>query len=304
MDESPAPLTPRVTALVTVLNQKDDLRRCLKALEASTDRDTLEILVVDRGSRDGSAELEAEFPAATFLRMPRNFGRTKAWNIGVRTAAGELLLLLSPLVEVQPDTIARLAARLEPDDSAAAVSPLITTPAGEPATRSHPLPTAPLLYQAWRNGGDLPTLPLPEAEGTLEWTPFEALLVRKYFVRGINFFDERYGDSLADAEFSFQIRRAGRKIVYLPEVRVLLHEKPALVAPPAVRVLVAADFLSGVATFAAKRSGFLAGIGYRLRAAGACLLAALTFRDPGYNLKLLIAVLSGQKIDGFQSVAV
>ena len=303
MDESPAPLTPRVTALVTVLNQKDELRRCLKALEAATDRETLEILVVDRGSHDGSAELDSEFPAATFLRMPRNFGRTKAWNIGVRTAAGEMLLLLSPHAEVQPDTIARLAARLESDDSAAAVSPLITTPAGEPATRSHPLPSAPLLYQTWKNGGELPTLALPEAEGTLEWTPFEALMVRKYFVRGINFFDERYGDALADAELSFQIRRAGKKIVYLPEVRVLLHQRPKLVAPPAVRAIVAADFLSGVATFAAKRSGFFAGIGYRLRAAGACLGAALTFRDAGYNLKLLIAVLSGQKIDGFQSVA-
>ncbi len=303
MDESPAPLTPRVTALVTVLNQKDELRRCLKALEASTNRETLEILVVDRGSRDGSAELDSEFPGVTFLRMPRNFGRTKAWNIGVRTAAGELLLLLSPLAEVQPDTVARLAARLESDDSAAAVSPQILTPAGEPVTRSYPLPTTSLLYQAWKNGGEIPTLALPETEGTLDWTPFEALMVRKYFVRGINFFDERYGDSLADAELSFQIRRAGKKIVYLPDIRVLLHQGPKLVAPPAVRAILSADFLSGVATFAAKRSGFFAGIGCRLRAAGACLGAALTFRDSGYNLKLFFAVISGQKIDGFQSVA-
>ncbi len=303
MDESHAPLTPRVTALVTALNQRAELRRCLKALEASTARETLEILVVDSGSRDGSAELDSEFPAVTFVRMPRNFGRTKALNIGVRTAAGELLLLLTPNIEVQPDTITRLAARLEADDSAAAVSPWLATPAGEPATRSYPLPTAALLYAAWSNGLELPTLPLPEGEGTLDWTPFDALMVRKYFVRGINFFDERYGDSLADAELSFQIRRAGKKILFIPGVHVLLHEGPQLVAPPAARAILAADFLSGVATFAAKRSGFFAGFGYRLRAAASCFGAVLTFRETGYNLKLLTAVLSGQKIDGFQSVA-
>ncbi len=303
MEETTQPPKPRVTALIVVSNEAEALRRCLAALEASTPREMLEILVVDSGSRDGSAALDAEFPAATFVRMPRHFGRTKAWNIGVRTASTDLLLLLSPRVEVQPGAVAQLAAALEEDESAAAVCPRLTTPAGAPATRSYPPPTAPLLYSAWRDGLKLPELPLPEGGGaTLEWTPLDAMLVRKYFVRGINYFDERYGDALADAELCFQIRRAGRKIHFASNISALWRESELPPAPAAVRAIVAADFLSGVATFAAKRSGFLAGFAYRLRGVLHCLGRVLAFREPSFDLKLLSAAVSGQKIDGFQSV--
>src|SRR5207237_5940541 len=91
------------------------LRRCLAALERSKDRETLEILVVDKGSQDDSPTLDSEFPNTTFLRLPRNFGNTKALNIAMRTAVGELLFYLSPEIEVAPDTVSVLAARLEYD---------------------------------------------------------------------------------------------------------------------------------------------------------------------------------------------
>ena len=48
----------------------------------------LQIIVVDNGSRDGSASLDSEFPAAQFLRLPQNFGLTKALNIGIRASDG------------------------------------------------------------------------------------------------------------------------------------------------------------------------------------------------------------------------
>src|SRR5947209_14906981 len=77
---------PRVTALVVSRNCAEDLRRCLAGLESTVPRNMLEILVVDNGSRDESATMDSEFPSAQFLRMPKNFGITKALNIGLRTA--------------------------------------------------------------------------------------------------------------------------------------------------------------------------------------------------------------------------
>jgi hypothetical protein len=78
------------------------LRRCLKALEASDERQTIEIIVMDNGSRDDTAEVELEYPEVTFLRLPKYFGRTKALNIASRTAHADLLFYLSPDVEVTP----------------------------------------------------------------------------------------------------------------------------------------------------------------------------------------------------------
>ena len=56
------PLGPRVSAILVALNQIEPLRRAVAALERSTDRERLEILVVDLGSQDGSAQLDTEFP--------------------------------------------------------------------------------------------------------------------------------------------------------------------------------------------------------------------------------------------------
>ena len=63
-----------------------ELRRCLESLEKSEGRESLQIIVVDNGSRDGSARLDADFPRAQFIRLPKNFGLTKAMNIGWRAA--------------------------------------------------------------------------------------------------------------------------------------------------------------------------------------------------------------------------
>src|SRR6202050_2401934 len=120
-----APPTPKVTALVFSYDSAPALRRCLAALEGSNDRAVIEILVVDCGSHDESAQLDSEFSNVTMLRLPRYFGRTKALNIGTRTAFGEYLLFMTPEVEVLPTTIPSLVAVLEADPETAAVCPLL-----------------------------------------------------------------------------------------------------------------------------------------------------------------------------------
>src|SRR5271156_1055865 len=102
--EQPAP-SPKVTALVFSYDSAPALRRCVAALEGSNDRATIEILVVDCGSPDESPQIDSEFPGITILRLPRYFGRTRALNIGTRTAAGEFLLIMTPDVEVLPTTV-------------------------------------------------------------------------------------------------------------------------------------------------------------------------------------------------------
>ena len=128
-----SPKVPRISAIVLSYNDKTGLRRCLAALEASTVRPELEIVVLDNGSTDGSSSLDSEFPGVTIMRLPRNFGATKALNIGMRTAAGEYFLFLSPEMEVAPDAVAKLAALLDSDPDAAAASPMVLDESGEPA---------------------------------------------------------------------------------------------------------------------------------------------------------------------------
>ena len=283
--EEQAP-SKRVTALVFSYDSAPALRRCLTALEGSNDRVLIEILVVDCGSHDESPQLDSEFSDITILRLPRYFGRTKAFNIGTRTATGEYLFFLTPEVEVLPTTIPALLARLESDSDAVAACPLLVNTEAQPATQFYRLPTP-------ETGADLIAVQIDKnAESVaVEYASFQALFVRKYFVKGINFLDERYGDFGADAEICFQIRRASRKTLVLPQVTAL--HTPSSPYSDAARNLIEADRINGFAVYFAKHNGFVTSLFFRIKSA---LKALFSLRFP-----LFLAVVSGTKIDGSQS---
>jgi GT2 family glycosyltransferase len=279
------PLGPRVSAILVGWNQVEPLRRAVAALERSIDRERLEILVVDLGSQDGSAQLDSEFPAIVILRLPHNFGATKAMNIGTRTAKADLVFYLSPDVEVAPDTVSKLADKLEADSDAAAVCPLLVDEEGKPASRVYKLP----VKESFK--GEMPTVPIDvnQESVNVEYPGRDAIMVRKQFVKGMNYFDERYGEYWADADLAMQIRRGLKKIRLYPSIRAVKH---ADTSPDAAKGLLAADRAGGAAAFIGKYHGFMAGLGFRIGA---------IFRALGhFDFKQLVALASGQKIDGSQ----
>jgi GT2 family glycosyltransferase len=76
--------------------------------------DDLEIVVVDNGSTDGSAErILHEWPRTTVQRLGRNAGFSGALNAGVRGTASEFVLSLNFDVVLEPDFVAALVAALD-----------------------------------------------------------------------------------------------------------------------------------------------------------------------------------------------
>jgi GT2 family glycosyltransferase len=285
LPEEQAPAA-KVTALVFSYDSAPALRRCLAALEGSNDRAAIEILVVDCGSHDESPQLDSEFPNVTILRLPRYFGRTKAFNIGTRTAAGEYLFFLTPEAEVLPTTIPALLARIEPDPETVAVCPLLVDTQSKPTGQFFRLPTP-------DTGLSLTpvTVDMAAEAVAVEYATFQSFLVRKYFVKGINYLDDRYGEFGADAELCFQIKRAGRKTLALPQVTVLYT--PSSPYSESSRTILEADRVHGTAVYFGKHYGLVTGLFFRVK----CTLKALL----SLHFRLFVAVISGTKIDGSQS---
>lgn len=276
------PSGPRVSAILVAFNQAQELRRAIEALQRSSDAARLQILIVDCGSHDDGPRLDAEYPSVQILRLPQHFGATRAMNIALRTAKAELLLFLSPFVEVLPDTVARLADRLEADSGAAAVCPLLLNPEGEPVSRTYRIPSAQDLA-----AGVLRVMKIdPSGEpAAVEYASRDALLVRKQFLRHMNYFDERFGEYWGDLDLAMQVRRTGKKIYVIPSIHATLHagEDPLRDYP-----LAQADRIVGAAEFLGKYNGFFAGFRFRT---GAILRALLAF-----NFKRLSMLLSGQNM--------
>ncbi|MGE5645599.1 MAG: glycosyltransferase family 2 protein [Acidobacteriota bacterium] len=285
--------TPQVSVLIVSYNRAEALRRCLAALERSAGRETFEIVVVDNGSQDGSVGVIAEFPNVTPLHLPRNFGFTKALNIGMRTAKGEFFFFLNPRTEVLADTVSTLAAQLAAQPDAVAVSPLL-----DGASHLYKLPrpenvgalagAGAFEEAAIETGGDTPV--------EVEFAGFAALMVRAYFLKGLRYIDERYAQSWADAEIAAQIRRAGRKTLLVPAARATWHSEDDLreTMPPQAVALLESDWKLGAAAFAGKHFGYAAGLKVRIASALGALAA--------FQIRRFTYLLSGQKIDGTQNV--
>jgi GT2 family glycosyltransferase len=298
------PTGPRVTVIIASFHRGAMLRKCLEALARSRQPEALQVIVLDIGTHDTTSEMDLDYPEFTFLRMPRNFGATKALNIGIRSAKADTLCFLDPAVEVQPDTILRLADALESTPEAGAVCPLLTDASGSALPQVRKLPERDVLSRLWQDESAIPVSPPAtlDAPMVVEYPGRKALLIRLAFLKGMNYFDEHYGEWGADLELAFQIRHAGKKALLIPQIRVTDHS--ASEAPMrwtnSQKATLAADRLNGVAHFLSKRAGFFAGLLLRIQAALLTLVRALTFQDPGYNWSLLTSLLGGQKIDGSQ----
>jgi GT2 family glycosyltransferase len=285
-----APVTiPKVAAIIIAQNQAAELRRAIAALERSEHREQLEILVVDCASDDSTSEVAEEFPGITLQRLPENFGATKALNIATRTARAEYLFLLSPDVEVAPGTVARLAEKLDAEPSITGACPMLVDADDKPVMRTRPFPDRQSLAEV-RGGGELGWIPIPEETLALERQPVlypgrEALLVRKQFVAGMNYFDERFGEYWADADLAIKVRKAGRKLEMYPAIRATWH---APEAPAPNYTIQRSDRILGAATLLSKHEGFLAGFGFRV----AAMLGALM----RFDLPLLAALLGGKRV--------
>ena len=269
---------PRVSVVVVSHNRLELLRRCLDSIEKSEGRETLQVILVDNGSFDGSAQLDSDFPKVQFIRLPKNFGLTKALNIGWRAADAEYVFFLHDDTEIEPATVLRLAEVLDAHSDVAAVCPLLVDGEGRPAPQLGVLPPD----GQWRPAQVSGSEPI-----AVEYARGAALMMRVFLIKAIRQIDERYGQFGSDADLATQIRRGGKKILLVPTVlaRHLGREEYT----PFER----ADFRLGMAVFLGKYQGFGAGLQARL---GAVFSPLFSFR-----LSELKYTLPGQKIDGTQS---
>ena len=110
---SPGPRRTALSVVVPVFNGGRDFGRCLRRLRDSRGPE-YELIVVDDGSTDGSADLAASF-GARVLRHDAPQGPASARNTGAKAASGDVVFFLDADVAVHPDTLGRAVARFEAD---------------------------------------------------------------------------------------------------------------------------------------------------------------------------------------------
>jgi hypothetical protein len=213
------------TAQLT-LSCLETLARALpSALEA-------EVLVVDNGSADGSAEqIAAAHPEVRLLRRGVNGGFAVANNEAFAAARGAYCFLLNSDAQALPGSVSALLQYLESHPRCGLVAPRLINADGS------------LQHSCWRfprwDTAALEALYLyrwlPASAGErllagywdhgrarpVDWVMGAAMLVRREVVATAGGFDERYFMFGEDMEWCWRIRRAGWSVDYEPAAGVV-----------------------------------------------------------------------------------
>lgn len=97
-------MTPTVSIVIPAYNGRSHLEANLPPLlEATRGRDSLEVIVVDDGSADGTPEFLADrFPEITLVALRANRGFAGACNAGAGSAKGQIVYFLNSDAQVLP----------------------------------------------------------------------------------------------------------------------------------------------------------------------------------------------------------
>src|SRR3989304_9168303 len=112
---------PLVSVVILTWNRKDDLIEVIAELKESTYA-PIEVVVVDNGSNDGTQEaINEKFPQVNFIRLEKNVG-IAGYNIGMKKARGEYVVLLDSDSFPDRKAIERMVAVFESDSQIGAVA--------------------------------------------------------------------------------------------------------------------------------------------------------------------------------------
>lgn len=198
---------PLLTIIIPVYNGGEALRRCLAAVWASTFRDW-ELVVVDDGSTDDSAEIAHHFRAQVW-HTPQRAGPAAARNLGATHAAGRYLFFLDADCELHPDSLSRAAALLSADPTLAALFGAYDD-----------APAAPNFISQYKNLLHHYTHQTARPDAATFWAGCG--VIRRDVFQAIGGFDAaRYPrPAVEDIELGYRLRAAGQRIRLAREVQV------------------------------------------------------------------------------------
>ncbi len=228
---------PDISVSIVSYNTHDLLRDCLASLRAraADGEATLEVIVADNGSTDGSVEMvEREFSEFSVFRTGGNIGYGRANNAAFERSSGRYFFVLNSDTEVEPGALREMLGFMESRAEAGGAGARLILPDGstQPSCAADPTLLAVFFEQIYFDKL-FPNFKLTGGY-TLTWWDYKerreveqvcgaCLFVRRAAWEQIGGFDPAYFMYFEDTDFCVRVRRAGWKIWYLPDAKIQHH---------------------------------------------------------------------------------
>jgi GT2 family glycosyltransferase len=194
-----------VAAVIPHWNRRDLLEAQLPQLAAQRRRFD-EVLVVDNGSRDGSAEA-AERLGARVIRLDRNHGFAAAVNRGLMATRADWVAILNNDVRLTEPWLETLLAAAESANAWFAVGKMLSGKG--PSLLDGAWMAISRGACPWQCGAGLPDGPEWNRARRIRMAPMTAFLARRRLFDEIGYLDEQFESYLEDADFALRCALAG-----------------------------------------------------------------------------------------------
>ncbi len=228
--------------VVVSTNEGHWLPRCLTTVYEHAGDASVQVIVVDNSSTDGTREIvERGFPQATVVTSP-NRGFAYGNNRGIEQAHARYVLLLNPDTEVLEGTFGELVTILDSRPEIGLAGAIQLRGDHTVGLTLHRFPTVgrafgdALSCERWpvQPAWACPRVTDPDVyarQTECDWTSGSFLLVRREALLAAGLLDERFFIYSEEPDLCRRIRTAGWQIWHLPEMTIVHHAGKAGVRP-------------------------------------------------------------------------
>jgi GT2 family glycosyltransferase len=237
-------MNSKVSVIIVSYNVKEYLDHAIDSL-IRTSEDSLEIVVVDNNSFDGTvAHIMNLYPDVIVIDNEDNVGFGKAVNQASKVAHGDYYLILNPDTVVQENTISTFVNYLEKNKNVGMVGPKILNSDGTlQAACKRSFPTLrvaiPKLLgfdklfpkSEWAGKYNLTYLD-PDQTCAVDAISGSCMFIRKELFYELDGFDEQFFMFGEDLDICYRIWQTSYEVHYLPETQIVHYQGESVKSAP------------------------------------------------------------------------
>ncbi|HEY5972215.1 MAG TPA: glycosyltransferase [Pseudoxanthomonas sp.] len=244
----PRDQAPRASIVIPVFNQVEHTLECLRAIAAHPPEATLEVIVVDDGSGDRTAEWMQQITGLLYHRRTENGGFIASCNDGARLAKGAHLVFLNNDTVPQPGWLDAMLRTFDVEADVGLVGAQLVYPDGRLQEAGGVVFSD---GSAWNYGRfESPYDPRFGYVRDTDYCSGAALAIPRELFEAVGGFDVRYAPAYyEDTDLAFAVRAAGKRVLYQPAACVVHKEG----------VTAGTDTGSGTKAYQIRNAGLFAG---------------------------------------------
>lgn len=216
---------PEVSIVILNWNNVPDTLTCLESV-FRLQYDNFDVVVVDNGSTDGSADrIRAAYPAVNLIEIGDNLGYAEGNNVGIHWAlahGADYVFILNNDTVVATDSLSRLIWVAETDSAIGILGPTM-----------YCVPTTNTLFALgsmikWAKGSlvhrgmfqPLSVVRLPSVPEPVDFIIGCAVLIRRNCIETIGYFNPSYYLNFEDVEWGVLAQRNGYRVLHVPDAAI------------------------------------------------------------------------------------